>query len=59
MSDQVAEVRPCIKCGVAIELCAFCDEPQCKHPTCHRCVNIGFLDRKGRQATASSAAPAG
>jgi hypothetical protein len=45
MSAQAATVKRCLRCGTVIEVCAFCDRPDCPAMTCHRCVSIAFLDR--------------
>ena len=45
MSDKTTTVRRCSRCGAVVESCAFCDEPDCPAITCHRCVNVTFLER--------------
>jgi hypothetical protein len=54
MSDEATVTRECSRCGTVIESCAFCDEPDCPAVTCYRCVNIGLLDRRPPNRTASS-----
>ena len=45
MSTQGAPVIKCLRCGTAIEVCAFCDRPDCPASTCYRCLGVAFLDR--------------
>jgi hypothetical protein len=45
MSTQAAMVKRCLRCGTAIEVCAFCDRTDCPAMRCYRCVSIAFLDR--------------
>jgi hypothetical protein len=28
----------CTRCGARIELCAFCQSPDCSHVICYRCL---------------------
>jgi hypothetical protein len=56
MSAQATTSKKCLRCGTAVESCAFCDEPDCPAMTCYRCVSIAVLDRLRPNATASSSA---
>ncbi len=57
MSDQATKLRKCIRCGAAVESCAFCDEPDCPAMTCYRCVSVDLLDRLSTKAATSSRSP--
>lgn len=36
---RLAEPRPvCERCGSTIEVCAFCESPDCRHVICYRCL---------------------
>lgn len=54
MSAQATTSKKCLRCGTAVESCAFCDEPDCPAMTCYRCVSIALLDRLRPKSTASS-----
>ena len=45
MSAQAAAAIKCLRCGTAIETCAFCDRPDCPSITCYRCLAVALLDR--------------
>lgn len=45
MSDQASGSKRCSRCGTAVEVCAFCDGPDCPAMTCYRCMSIALLDR--------------
>jgi hypothetical protein len=32
----------CSRCGVAIEVCAFCEREGCHDPLCYRCVRVAL-----------------
>ncbi len=32
----------CARCGIAIELCAFCEHDECRGPLCYRCVRVAM-----------------
>jgi hypothetical protein len=57
MSDKKTTLKTCSRCGVAVESCAFCDDPDCRAVICYRCMSVTFLDRSAPKATASSPAP--
>jgi hypothetical protein len=50
MNGQAATTKKCLRCGTAVESCAFCDEPDCPAMRCYRCVNVAFLDRRRGRA---------
>jgi hypothetical protein len=54
MSAQATASKKCLRCGAAVESCAFCDEPDCPAMTCYRCVSIAFLDRLRPRSTISA-----
>ena len=35
----------CAKCGHEIDDCAFCDEPDCRTPTCYHCIAVALTER--------------
>ncbi len=37
-SEQRVTLLVCTRCGVGVELCAFCDREACRHPICYRCL---------------------
>ncbi len=30
----------CTRCGKSVEVCALCEEPDCRHVLCHKCLNV-------------------
>jgi len=55
MSVETAKAGKCSRCGVAVETCAFCDQPDCPAITCYRCMSVALVDRlRSRPATKSS-----
>jgi hypothetical protein len=40
-----AQSFKCGGCGGEIEICAFCDEPDCPSPRCHNCVALDLNER--------------
>ena len=57
--ERAGEDRKCVRCGAAIERCAFCDEPDCPAITCSRCVQTSFLDRVKPKRNRSSSVSVG
>jgi hypothetical protein len=55
MTMQTTTARKCSRCGTAIDICAFCDRPDCPAITCSRCVSVAFLDRLRSKPTTTSA----
>ena len=45
MSAKGSPVIKCLRCGTAIEACAFCDRPECPAITCYRCLAAALIDR--------------
>ncbi len=39
MSDGIAAKEKCKGCDREIDVCAFCDEPECPAAICYRCEN--------------------
>lgn len=35
----------CERCGREIDDCDFCDDPDCAHPICSRCLGVAFRER--------------
>ncbi len=48
MSVRTTANRKCLRCGTAIDSCAFCDEPDCPAISCYRCVGVAVLDSRMR-----------
>ena len=44
LSDLTSAKRVCTRCGQRIDVCEFCDEPDCRAALCHRCVQIVLFD---------------
>lgn len=38
--DQRAIALACERCGVVLEICAFCERDVCGHPICYRCLRL-------------------
>lgn len=36
--SQVEARLVCTRCGARIEICAFCESPDCSSVICHRCL---------------------
>lgn len=58
MSDDAKAGKKCLRCGAAVERCAFCDEPDCPAITCYRCTRVAILDRLEPKPARSSPAQA-
>lgn len=59
MNDQATRSKKCLRCGTAVESCAFCDEPDCPAMTCYRCLSVALLDRLSSKPVASTGTGAG
>lgn len=53
MTPQVTATKKCSRCGTLVEVCAFCDQPDCPAITCYRCLSVAFLDRLRPKSTSS------
>ena len=42
MSEPAGTMEKCSSCDRSIELCDFCDEPNCGAASCHRCLNVSL-----------------
>lgn len=51
-ADAVLAVR-CDRCGKSVEVCEFCEEPDCKHVICDDCLRIAVGERRPRTYTAA------
>jgi hypothetical protein len=40
MSEAPLAVRPCSRCGRLVDCCEFCDDADCRTPTCYGCVQV-------------------
>lgn len=36
----------CATCGKTVEVCAYCEEPECRHVICHECLNVALAQSK-------------
>jgi hypothetical protein len=54
MNVGTSKAKKCSRCGVAVETCAFCDQPDCPAITCYRCLSVAFLDRLRSKPTTTS-----
>jgi len=39
-TEQRGAGLTCMRCGVVVELCAFCERDDCRHTICYRCLRI-------------------
>jgi hypothetical protein len=40
-----AAALQCARCGVEMDACGFCDEPDCHSPICAKCVAAALHER--------------
>lgn len=41
----------CSQCGRSIDVCYFCEDPQCRHVICRECVSTALGQAKPRTYT--------
>ncbi len=51
MKNKTKTLVKCVRCGTPIESCAFCDEPDCRTPTCYECVSTVLVQAKRQPHT--------
>jgi hypothetical protein len=53
VSSDVALANKCGRCGKAVEICEYCEEPACKHVICDECLRVAVGERRPRTYTAA------
>jgi hypothetical protein len=42
---QATEIK-CVQCGKSVEVCGFCEEPECRHVICRQCLDLALGQAK-------------
>jgi hypothetical protein len=53
VSGDAALAIKCDRCGKAVEICEYCEEPACKHVICDECLRVAVGERRPRTYTAA------
>ncbi len=41
-TEEPGGTLTCTRCGVTVELCAFCEREECPEAICYRCLRMGL-----------------